>query len=246
MSATPRFDAIDALRGAALLWMTAFHLGFDLNHFGYWQQDFYRDPFWTTQRTCILSLFLFCAGLGQAVALQQGQPWPRFWRRWSQVAGGALLVTFGSALMYPGSFIFFGVLHGIALMLLVVRLTSGWGPWLWPAGALALAAAPAGAVVLADSPWAGAFNGAGLSWLGLITVKPVTEDYVPLLPWLGVMWWGTATGQWLQRKPPAWLQQPLRGPLGGLAVWGRWSLTYYLLHQPAMIGALVLLGWLRG
>jgi len=30
------------------------------------------------------------------------------------------------------------------------------------------------------------------NWLGLITRKLVTEDYVPLLPWLGVMWWGVA------------------------------------------------------
>ena len=32
-------------------------------------QDFYRDPFWTWQRTCIVTLFLLCAGIGQAVAL---------------------------------------------------------------------------------------------------------------------------------------------------------------------------------
>ena len=79
-----RLDAIDALRGLALVWMTVFHFCFDLNHFGYWKQDFYTDPFWTGQRTCILSLFLFCAGLGQAVALHQGQTWTRFWRRWSR------------------------------------------------------------------------------------------------------------------------------------------------------------------
>jgi uncharacterized membrane protein len=33
-----------------------------------------------------------------------------------------------------------------------------------------------------------------LNWLGLIGYKPITEDYVPLLPWLGVMWWGMAAG----------------------------------------------------
>jgi uncharacterized membrane protein len=245
MPATPRFDAIDALRGAALLWMTAFHLGFDLDHFGYWSQDFLHDPFWTTQRTGILSLFLFTAGLAQSVAHMQGQPWPQFWRRWAQIAGCALLVTAGSVLMFRGSFIFFGVLHGIALMLLVVRLTAGWGRGLWLAGALALAAAPAAAAALAGSAWAGVFNGAALSWLGLVTVKPVTEDYVPLLPWLGVMWWGMAAGQWLQQSPPAWLRQRLRGPMAGLARLGRWSLTYYMVHQPVMIGGLALVGWLR-
>ena len=44
----------------------------------------------------------------------QGQRWPRFWRRWAQVAGCALLVTLGSWLMFPRSLISFGVLHGIA------------------------------------------------------------------------------------------------------------------------------------
>ena len=134
-----RFDSIDTLRGAAIVWMTAFHLCFDLSYFRLWPQDFYADPFWTWQRAAIVSLFLFCAGLGQAVAVDQGQSWQRFGKRWAQVAGCALLVTAGSALMFPRSFISFGVLHGIAVMLIVVRLTAGWGRWLWLAGGLAIA-----------------------------------------------------------------------------------------------------------
>ena len=30
--------------------------------------------------------------------------------------------------MFPTSFIHFGVLHGMAVMLIVARLTAGWGP----------------------------------------------------------------------------------------------------------------------
>ena len=134
-----RLDAVDALRGLAMVWMTAFHFCFDLNHFGYLRQDFYSAPLWTWQRTCILGLFLLTAGLGQAIAVQQGQSWPRFWRRWAQVAGCALLVTAGSYWMYPQRFIHFGTLHGIALMLVVVRLTAAWGRWLWLVGGLAIA-----------------------------------------------------------------------------------------------------------
>lgn len=246
MAANRRYDTIDALRGVALLWMTVFHFGFDLNHFGYWQQDYYRDPFWTVQRTLILSLFLFCAGLGQAIALHQGQSWQRFWRRWLQIAACALLVTVGSALMYPGSFIFFGVLHGMAVMLVLVRLTARWGRWLWLAGAVAIALAHAAAAGLQGAAAAQALNGAALSWVGLVTVKPVTEDYVPVLPWLGVMWWGMAAGQALLRASPGWLTRPLGGPPGRtLAGLGRWSLSWYMLHQPALIGALMLVGWLR-
>ncbi|TNF51440.1 MAG: DUF1624 domain-containing protein, partial [Burkholderiales bacterium] len=133
-----RLDRIDLLRATAMIWMTVYHFCFDLNHFGIIEQNFYRDPFWTWQRTAIVSLFLFTAGLSQAVALQQGQGWPRFWKRWVQVAGGALLVTAGSWLMFPHSFIYFGILHGIAAMLILVRLTAGWGAWLWPLGALAI------------------------------------------------------------------------------------------------------------
>src|SRR4029079_16789931 len=113
-TARPRFDRIDALRGAAIVWMTVFHFCFDLDHCGWIHQNFLYDPFWTRQRTSIVSLFLFCAGLGQAVATAQGQGWPRFWRRWAQVAGCALLVTAVSLFMFPASFIYFGVLHGIA------------------------------------------------------------------------------------------------------------------------------------
>ena len=32
--ATARYGRLDALRGAAIVWMTVFHFGFDLAHFG--------------------------------------------------------------------------------------------------------------------------------------------------------------------------------------------------------------------
>jgi uncharacterized membrane protein len=223
----PRYDTLDALRGLAILWMTVYHFAFDLNHFGWIRQDFYRDPVWTWQRTAIVSLFLFCAGMGQAVAVAQGQGWPRFWRRWSQVAGCALLVTAGSWFMYPNSFIYFGVLHGIAVMLVIVRLTAGWDAWLWLAGALAIASK---AIAL------DAFNAPALNWIGWVSRLPVTEDYVPVFPWLGVMWWGMAAGQWLLRERPAVLVRPAPRALAWM---GRWSLSWYMVHQPVLIGLLM-------
>ena len=135
-----RLDWLDALRGCAVVWMAVFHLCFDLSQFGWFHHNFYDEPLWVWQRTVIVGLFLFCAGLGQAIAVTQGQSWLRFWRRWVQVFGGALLVTIGSKLMFPNSFIYFGVLHGMALMLIIARLTAGWGGWLWVLGAVAIAA----------------------------------------------------------------------------------------------------------
>ncbi len=229
-----RFDRLDALRALAIVWMAAFHFCFDLNHFGLWQppQLFTRDPFWTTQRSCIVTLFLFCAGLAQAVALDANARWDRrFWRRWAQVAGCAVLVSAGSALMFPHSWIHFGVLHGIAVMLLAARLLAPLRGGLWPLGAVALALPLWLRHPFFDTPWT--------DWVGLVTRKPVTEDYVPVLPWLGVMLWGLAAGQWLLQRHPRVLSGALPRAARPLAVLGRWSLCFYMVHQPVLIGALM-------
>ena len=238
-----RFDAIDTLRGVAIVWMTVYHFCFDLNHFGWLRQDFYNDPFWTAQRTAIVSLFVFCAGLGQAMAVAQGQSWPRFWKRWAQVASCALLVTAASYWMYPKSFIYFGVLHGIAVMLVIVRLSASWGRWLWVAGALVFAAHPA-ALLLHAGGGLELLNQPAWNWLGLNSRKPVTEDFVPLVPWLGVMWWGMATGQWLWQRDRTRLAPPLPRATAPLAWLGRWSLSWYMLHQPVLMGLLAGAAWL--
>ena len=232
-----------------MVWMTVYHLCFDLNHFGHFKQDFYSDPFWTWQRAAIVSLFLLTAGLGQSVAVHRQQAWSRFGRRWLQIAGASLLVSAASYAMYPQSFIYFGVLHGLAVMLVIVRLTAGWGHWLWLAGALALAMSLLAGSAHAWWPALDVLNHKPLNWLGLVSRKPVTEDYVPLIPWLGVMWWGMAAGQWMLHRRPQWLviqPRPVFVPvLGALAGLGRWSLSYYLLHQPVLIGALMALAALR-
>ncbi|ALT77366.1 DUF1624 domain-containing protein [Paucibacter sp. KCTC 42545] len=234
-----RFDRLDALRGLAIVWMAVFHFCFDLNHYGWIRQDFYRDPVWTGQRTAIVSLFLLCAGMGQALAIHQGLSWPRFWRRWGQVAGCALLVSLGSYLMYPRSFISFGVLHGMAVMLLLLRVA---GPRLSNLAGLLLGLA---ALLLPLWLQHEFFDSRWTNWLGLVTHKPITEDYVPVLPWLGVMLWGFVLGRWLLLARPALLTGALPAFARPLAVLGRWSLSFYMVHQPVLIGLLMLAATMR-
>ena len=227
-----RSDRLDALRGAAIVWMAAYHFCFDLNHFGWIRQDFYGDPAWTWQRSCIVSLFLFCAGGGQAFAVLAGQRPARFWRRWAQVAGCALLVTAGSWFMFPDGWISFGVLHGIALMLVLLRLGLARLP---DVALLALAIA---AVALPQFVQHPLFDTRWTNWVGLVTHKPVTEDYVPVLPWLGPMLLGfVVTRRW----PQLWQGSAPRP----LAVLGRWSLSFYMFHQPILIGLLMAVQTIR-
>lgn len=228
-----RQDRLDALRGLAIVWMAAFHFSFDLNHFGWLQQNFYRDPFWTLQRTAIVGLFLFCAGGGQALAVLTGQGARRFWRRWAQIAGCALLVSAGSALMFPNSWISFGVLHGIAVMLVMLRLG------LSRASTLLLVALALAALLVPQFVAEPVFDTRWTNWVGLVTRKPVTEDYVPVLPWLGVMLLGFAVSR---ARPQLWAGV-VPVALRPLAVLGRWSLSFYMLHQPVLMGLLTAAQW---
>ncbi|MEY4751872.1 MAG: hypothetical protein RIQ60_4086 [Pseudomonadota bacterium] len=239
-----RVDALDALRGLAMVWMTAFHASFDLAHQGLLRgQDFYQDPFWTLQRTAIVSLFLFCAGAGQGLALAAQAGWARFWSRWWRIAGCALLVSLGSAWMFPHSWISFGVLHGMALMLVLVRLLVG--VLRWPAAAVLTLAL---VCVLLPLSWQHAwFDSRWTNWIGLVTHKPATEDYVPLLPWLGPMLLGSLAGRWLARAPrSAGRLVTLPRLMRGLVLLGRWPLSYYMLHQPVLIGLISVWAWLMG
>ena len=89
--------------------------------------------------------------------------------------------------MFPRSWISFGVLHGFAVMLVLARAAAPLRGWLWPLGRCASRCR-----WLVQHPF---FDTRWTNWVGLVTRKPVTEDYVPVLPWLGVMLWGLAAGQ---------------------------------------------------
>jgi uncharacterized membrane protein len=136
--------------------------------------------------------------------------------------------------MFPKSWISFGVLHGFAVMLVLARVAAPLRGWLWPLGLLFVLLPHVVQHPFFDTRWT--------NWIGLVTRKPVTEDFAPLLPWLGVMLWGLAGGQWLLARRRGVLAAALPAVLRPLAGLGRWSLSFYMLHQPLLIGAI--LAWL--
>ncbi len=241
-----RYDGLDALRGSAMLWMAGFHLCFDLNQFDLIPlQDFNHRPLWVHQRTAIVSLFLLCAGAGQALNWGHGlgpRFTPSFWRRWLQVAGCAVAVSVSSAVMFPGAWISFGVLHGMAVMLLILRAMA---PALaarsrWP---VAWWCVPLAVLLLALPRWLQhpLFDSRLTNWVGLVTRKPITVDWVPVLPWMGMVLLGFALGRVLVARQAG----KSSGPFGALAALGRWPLTFYMLHQPVLLGAIQAGRWLR-
>lgn len=228
-ASSARIAGLDALRGLAIVAMIAYHLCFDLRYFGVTHWDFEHDLRWLTARTLILSSFLLIAGISAVLARRQASPVRHWLRHIGIVAGAALLVSAGSWLMFPRSFIWFGVLHAIAVSLLLARPLYG---------RPLLAALVGIAVIVAGSTYANAaFDNRTLGWIGFMTAKPVTEDYVPLFPWTGVLLLGVAAGQALVSTRFAALAPLARLP-APLQLLGRHSLIVYLLHQPLLLGLL--------
>jgi len=237
-----RIAAVDVARGLALLGMGAYHLTWDLAHFGFIAPNVPFSPVLRVVSHAVAGAFLALVGVSLALANPQRLRRAAFARRVAIVAAAAALLTLATELFAPGEPILFGILHCIvAASLLAAPFVAAplWAPVM--AGALALVAP-----LLFTSP---AFNAPELVWLGLGTETPSTLDWRPLLPWTGVVLIGlaaaraalprSAEGPWTRWRPRAIASR-------SAAFAGRHSLAIYLLHQPILFGALFALATLTG
>src|SRR4051794_3515019 len=172
--------------------MIVYHFAFDLNQ--PWVRvlhtDFNNSPYWLGFRGLIVSIFLLTVGISLRLAHEARIQPVRFWARLGRIAGCAGLVSLGSYLMFPKTFISFGILHCIAVSSLLA-----WPLAAKPGLALGLGLGAIAAGNLVQSPL---FDAPALHWIGMMTHKPATEDYVPLLPWIGVVLIGIAAGALLR------------------------------------------------
>lgn len=228
-----RYPAVDVLRGTAIVLMFSYHFSYDLTYFGLARFDFYNGPFWLAFRTLIVSLFLGTVGISLVLATADGVRPRAFLRRVAILLLYAGAVSLASYIMFGERMIFFGILHFIAtasvLALPFLRLYRA---------NLVLGAALIGFGSYYANPL---FDTPGLRWIGLMTHKPATEDYVPLLPWFGVVLIGLFLGKLLfrERRPAAFADWRGQHPLARLlALGGRHSLNIYILHQPLFMGLL--------
>jgi uncharacterized membrane protein len=229
VAASDRVAGIDALRGGALCLMFAYHFSFDLRFYRVTSWDFEHDPFWLGFRALIVASFLLLVGVSLVLAEHARATPEHFWKRVGIVAACAAAASLASFVMFPRTFIYFGILHCIAVASILGRPL---------ARRPAIALIAGGAVIAAGLTlqWP-AFDARALSWIGFTTHKPATEDYVPLAPWAGVVFVGITVGRLLVRMA----FRPL-GPLAAAPAWltwlGRHSLAVYMIHQPILLGML--------
>jgi uncharacterized membrane protein len=224
-----RIRGIDALRGGALCLMFVYHFAFDLRFYRVFATDFEHDPFWLGFRALIVTSFLLLVGVSLVLADRRGASMSHFWRRVGVIAACALAASVGSWIVFPQTFITFGILHCIA-----VASVLAWPCVRRPALALAIGVAVIAIAFAFSNPL---FDSRAWSWIGFTTHKPATEDYVPLFPWAGVVFAGIALGHGLVRISFAPLA-PLAHAPRWLTFLGRHSLFVYMVHQPILLGVL--------
>lgn len=230
-SPTARIPTLDIARTAALVAMVVFHFVFDLEMFGHVAPGTATTGIWRALAVVTAGAFLFLAGVGVWLVHGNGIRWRAFWRRFAKVAGAALLVTLGTYAAFPQAFVFFGILHSIALCSLL-----GLAALRLPVVAIAALAV---AVFFAPDVISGpVFNAPFWWWTGLQTITLNTVDYEPIFPWFAPFLIGMAAAK-LASNRGLWARFSTSTP-SRAARWaslpGQHSLVIYLIHQPILIG----------
>ncbi len=230
-----RIALVDVARGVALVAMAVYHFTWDLEFFGYVPAGMPNEGGWRLFARLIASSFLFLVGFSLVLAHGRGIRWWSFWKRWATVAGGAALVTVATWFAINDSFVFFGILHEIALASILGLAFLRVPPLLTLTVAAAVFTLPlVFSSVVFDTP--------RLWWVGLSTFLPRSMDFVPVFPWFAAVLAGIAAGRAARSygilpklaaiATPRWAWP--------LDLAGRHSLLVYLVHQPVLLGALAL------
>ena len=244
-----RIHLMDELRGFAVFCRVFYHgfytLAFLMGQS--WGEWLYR--FFMPAEPWFAGLFIFIAGISSNLTHSNLV-------RGVKLLGVALLVTLATAIAVPDELIVFGILHFLSvcmiafglLQLLRRRLGRTEEPpfRLWPVVVCAvlfivtryLASGylqiPFVLRVFLPSGWYQAW----LAPLGLPGPGFSSADYFPLLPWCFVFAAGTVVGRLAKAgKFPAWTY-PSRVPF--FSFLGRHALLIYVLHQPVIYGAALL------
>jgi uncharacterized membrane protein len=226
----PRIPAIDIARGVAIVGMVIFHFTRDLEMFAFVRPGLTVEPGWALFARLVAGSFLFLSGVSLVLAHRSGIRWPAFWRRFVILAAAAALVSAATFAAMPVVFVFYGILHSVAVSSLV-------GLAFLRAPPLLTALVAAGVWTLPHYWRSEVFDGYGLAWTGLAAQGPPSIDFVPLFPWLAPLLLGIAAARAFPVGRLAALGS--LGRPGAVLAWaGRTSLVIYLVHQPVLVAIL--------
>jgi|JFJP01.1.fsa_nt_gi uncharacterized membrane protein len=246
MPKSARFWEIDTLRGCAVVVMIFYHFTWDLVYFHLIDIDIFGTA-WQTLARAIATTFIFVMGVSLTLSYQQAKYrlatsglFSKYLLRGLQVLGLGLLITIGTYFFIGvNGFVIFGILHLIGVSIMVSYPFLGQNKWLSLGGGLLFIAIGIYLNSQASySPW--------LIPLGVKQYGRAMVDYYPIFPWSGLALLGIFAGQSLYPNGHANFKLPDIGylpPLRALRYLGQHSLLVYMIHQPILIGLLIILGY---
>ncbi|MFA5246577.1 MAG: heparan-alpha-glucosaminide N-acetyltransferase [Candidatus Micrarchaeia archaeon] len=224
-----RLWTVDFARGTAIVLMIVYHFLFDLNFLGIAQLDF-QSPALVLFQRIIAVLFLGVVGISLAIGKQTLK---QDAIRAAKLGLIALLITVATAI-YPGKgIIVFGIIHFIAISVLLGHFFARFGKWNAAIGI---------AIVAIWAVLKGNLTGSlMLLPLGFPPTGFYTLDYYPVFPWFSLVLFGIAfasTG--IIKKAQEKFAEPAKHSPSDRVRWmGRHSLAIYLLHQPIIFCILI-------
>ena len=209
-----RDQALDLMRGIAIIMMIMFHLIYDLNEFGY--TNIPLSNFWLTSYWRYLIVFLFLNAVGISLVIAYGKSFSlnKFIKRLALLGLAALSVSLGTYFLFPDAWVYFGILHLIWTATLIAIIFVQ-----FPKISLFVAAL---IFIL------GYLNLPNLSFFGFLLSDylPLSSvDFYPLFPWIAFVFTGIYLGHNPIYKKIFFMRLPL------LQLIGQHSLIIYLLHQ---------------
>ncbi len=223
-----RFFEIDFLRGTAALMMVLFHFLWDTNFFGYTNISLYAG-FWGIFQKITAGTFLFLVGVSLAIShgRKKENSGKKFFLRSAKIFALGLLLTAFSLAFFPGEPIFFGVLHLIAVSILLSIFFVGKKKSNFAFGILAIFLPLAFNMQSINFPV--------LFWLGIGQSGPAL-DFFPVIPWFGAVLLGLFFGNtfYENAEPKIKLQKPDSKAVDLVCFIGKNSLLIYFIHQPVL------------
>ena len=217
-----RVDELDSLRATALVLMLVLNFVTDLNHFGLMNTET-GDMWWWLARITA-SLFVGISGISYFLAHRLEYDFTKTSGRTKRLIFWAFVITIITYIFEPSVYVRFGVLHLLALASIVAFPVARKPEFAFGIG-----------LILLIIPLSSNSN---LVWFGL-SETVIAVDYFPLNPWLGIFFIGLALASRIypEGKPLTGIRWPEKW------LWfGRNTLTIYVIHQPILIGLLVLTG----
>jgi uncharacterized membrane protein len=236
-SSKGRIWEIDFLRGIAVIMMIVFHFLYDLNYFlGY--SFLLNAGFWLLFARITAGIFVFLVGVSLTLSYSRikEKMWSieitkKYVKRGVGIFIWGLLITVLTWLFLDGNgTIWFGVLHLIGISIILARPLLRFRLLNLLLGATIVIIGYAIGTVGSNNLW--------LLPLGVRTAAFYTLDYLPILPWFGVVLLGLFFGNLVYAKGKSRfkLSDKTSKNIRPCCFLGRHSLAIYLLHQPVLIG----------